>query len=72
MNNQCPCLLNGVTLCRLYFVPLVIVLVAESHKHHFTDVVNRKLRDPMTYVELVAEITLANVVVSDLMYTSIG
>jgi hypothetical protein len=30
------------------------------------------MKDPMTYVELAAEISLANVVVSDIMYATMS
>lgn len=51
-----------------YFLPLVIIVIVESKKHHLSSVVEHSLRDPMTYVEVVAEVTLANVVVSDIIY----
>ena len=55
-----------------YFLPLVIIMCVEAKKHHFSAVITRNLRDPMTYVEIAAEITLANVVVSDVIYLSLS
>ena len=51
-----------------YFIPLIIVAFYEGQKHDFTDSIFKILKSPMTYVELAAEICLANVVVSDIMY----
>lgn len=60
-----------VWLCRYlitYFVPLLTILFYEARQHQLTDAVVRQLKDPMTYVELIAEIFLSNVMVSDLCY----
>ena len=50
----------------------VIIMCVEAKKHHFSAVITRNLRDPMTYIEIAAEITLANVVVSDVIYLSLS
>eukprot|EP00037_Helgoeca_nana_P030467 m.376567 g.376567 ORF g.376567 m.376567 type:complete len:191 (+) comp28195_c1_seq6:1891-2463(+) len=55
-----------------YFLPLGIVLVVEARKHHFSKAVDRQLKNPMTYVEIAAEISLANVVVSDVLYIALS
>ena len=60
------------TYLLFYFLPLVVVMCVEAKKHHFSHVITRNLRDPMTYVEIVAEITLANVVVSDVIYLTLS
>jgi hypothetical protein len=55
-----------------YFVPLLIVALYEAHKHDFTSSIIQVLKDPLTYAELAAEICLANVVVSDIMYACLS
>jgi len=52
----------------MYFLPLVAILVWEAAHHDLSESLERILKDPYTYVELVAEISLANVIVSDVMY----
>jgi hypothetical protein len=51
-----------------YFGPLIAVLIYESRVHHLTAPIVHVLRNPITYVELICEITLANVIVSDIIY----
>eukprot|EP00037_Helgoeca_nana_P028127 m.328194 g.328194 ORF g.328194 m.328194 type:complete len:1253 (-) comp27687_c0_seq3:421-4179(-) len=55
-----------------YCVPLAVLVGLEANKHHLSHVVIHALQDPMTYVEFLAEITLANVAVSDVIYASLG
>eukprot|EP00037_Helgoeca_nana_P025038 m.269263 g.269263 ORF g.269263 m.269263 type:complete len:1965 (-) comp26830_c0_seq2:1544-7438(-) len=54
-----------------YFLPLLVVLLIESKKHHLSGVIIKNLKDPMTYLEFLAEIALANVAVSDILYVSL-
>jgi hypothetical protein len=61
-----------VTYFVFYFAPLAVVLGVESQKHHFGGMVTQQLKDPMTYVEIAAEVALANVVVSDVIYLSLA
>ena len=58
------------TYLLFYFVPLFIVVGYEAHKHGLAEQIAKILRDPYTYVEFGAEIFLANVVVSDIMYAT--
>jgi hypothetical protein len=55
-----------------YFCPPLILVIYESNKHGLIGPIETALKDPMTYVEVVAEISLANVVVSDIMYVCLG
>ena len=50
-----------------YFGPLFAVIFFAAHKHGMGPVVH-VLKNPMTYVELLSEICLANVIVSDIVY----
>ena len=59
-----------VTYLLFYFLPLLVVVGYEAHKHGLAQDIAHILKDPYTYVELGAEIFLANVVVSDIMYAT--
>jgi hypothetical protein len=54
-----------------YFLPLCIILGYEAHKHGLADAIVKQLKNPMNYVEFVAEVSLTNVVVGDLLYACI-
>lgn len=58
--------------CAPWFGGRKVLLIYEMQKHDLSAAVAQELRDPMTYVEIAAEISLANVIVSDLMYACLG
>ena len=54
-----------------YFVPLFVMLLYEAHRFGFMEQVKARLLDPITYAEILAEMGLANVILSDIMYSNL-
>jgi hypothetical protein len=54
-----------------YFVPLLVMLLYEANQFGFMDQVKARLLKPITYAEILAEMGLANVILSDIMYSNL-
>jgi hypothetical protein len=54
-----------------YFVPLLIIGVYEAHRFDFMRDIYAQLKNPMTYAEFACEVFLANVILSDMILSSV-
>lgn len=54
-----------------YFGPLLVMLLHEAEQFGFMDRVKEQLLDPLTYAEIMAEVFIANVILSDIMYSNL-
>lgn len=54
-----------------YCVPLLVMLLYEANQFGFMDEVKDRLLEPITYAEIAAEMGIANVILSDIMYSNL-
>jgi hypothetical protein len=54
-----------------YLGPLLVMLLYEAQRFGFMDQVKERLLEPLTYAEIIAEMGLANVILSDIMYSNL-
>ena len=54
-----------------YFGPLLVMVLYEADQFGFMDQVKEQLLNPLTYAEIMAEIFIANVILSDIMYSNL-
>lgn len=55
----------------VYFGPLLALLIHEAIVFGFADDVVAQLKEPITYYEIACEVLIANVILSDIMYSNL-
>lgn len=54
-----------------YFGPLIAVLVHEAVAFGFWEDVKQQMKEPITYLQIACEVLIANVILSDIMYSNL-